>query len=101
MATLVERVARAIWETWSNSDQAKPDVRGLSWDGLVQGEIDGMKAGIKLTALARQEARAALAEVAEFLDAQPTTPSGDAYALAAELIRRELAKPATGTVGER
>ena len=59
-AECIETMARVIWETWSNSDQAAPDVRGLSWGALLAGAADRMKAGIRLSALGRAEAEAAL-----------------------------------------
>ena len=69
-AALVEAMARAIWEIWSNSDQAKPEVRGLSWDGLLAGAAEGSAAGIRLSALARAEAAAALTALSALLTAQ-------------------------------
>lgn len=59
---LVERVAAAIWGTYTVSKVAKPTLRGITWDDLTRWAGTSAKIA-EVRELALSEARAALAAI--------------------------------------
>ena len=59
MSDVIEAMARAIWTTYTNSEVAKPDLRGITWDDLLRWAETSPRMA-KLVELGRDEARAAI-----------------------------------------